>query len=887
MADESWDQIKDIFNAALRFKSDERAEFLNQVCTDEEIRREVESLLSSFDRADGFLQQPIVQIGEAPTIQKSVRSQGQTFGHYRSLELLGSGGMGEVYLAEDTRLGRKVAIKLLNEFAGSEVNLQRFFLEARAASALNHPNILTIYEIGQTGPTHFIAAEYIEGETLREKLQRDHLDLRETLEIAIQIASALSAAHNGNIIHRDIKPENVIVRQDGLVKLLDFGLAKLTGRTTVGSEVETVAQVRTTPGVIIGTAAYMSPEQARGKDTDARTDVFSFGVVLYEMVSGRRPFSGETTSDLIAAILKSEAPPLTDFNREVPAELEQIIVKALRKDREERFQRVEDLLLELKDLKELEFGGKSNRSAVASRKEESDGRTTAVDISHSALTSGIQKLITLSTQHRSGALAVLAIMMLALIGVGYWLYSNRATRGGVNQIGSIIVLPFQNASNDAESEYLSDGISEALINSLTDLQRLKVVARTTAFRYKNKDFDPQTVGRELNVQAVLMGRVRQTGNTLNVKVDLIDVDNGTQLWGDEYERKVTDLLALKQTIAREVTERLRLKLSGIEQQQLAKRDTTNPEAYQHFLRGRHYWNKRNTEGLRKAITEFQRAIDLDPIYALGYVGLADCYVVAETVASSPAAENLPKARAAVDRALQIDDSLAEAHASSAMVYEQMWRWTEAEQEFKRAISLNPNYPTVHHWFSHYYRAKRQFDDALREIKRAQELDPLSPPINFNLAQIYLVRGDINEAIDQSEKVNELEPNFARNVLAFAYLKQGDYEKAMVHFQRDVEVSKGESQDLASLGHAYAVIGNRAEALRIVKEMEEKYARGEALGQYVAAIYAGLGDKDKAFAWLEKDFEQRSGSLTFITWLFAFEPLWSDPRYTDLVRRMGL
>jgi eukaryotic-like serine/threonine-protein kinase len=883
MANESWDQVKEIFDRALRYKSDERAEFLKQACTDEGVRREVESLLSSFDRADRFLQKPIVEIAEASTIQKSALNKGQTLGPYRILELLGTGGMGEVYLAEDTRLGRKLAIKLLNERAESEVNLQRFFQEARSASALNHPNILTIYEIGQTGATHFIATEYIDGETLRDKLKRGQLDLSQTLDIAIQIANALSAAHSYNIIHRDIKPENVMVRQDGLVKLLDFGLAKLTAPPTLGSENETVVQVRTSPGLIMGTAAYMSPEQARGKDTDARTDIFSFGVVVYEMATRHQPFCGDTTSDLLAAILKSEPPLPTDFNPEIPPELEEIIVKALRKNREERFQRASDLLPQLKELKqELEFSAKSKRSSDVSRKEKH--ATTAVEKPH---TSRTQNLATLSTRHWAGASVVLGIIMLALIGIGYWLYSNRAPRDSANQIQSIVVLPFQNANNNADSEYLSDGISEALINSLTDLQRLRIVARTTAFRYKGKDVDPQTVGRELNVGAVLMGRVRQTDDTLNIKVDLIDVESGAQLWGDEYERKVTDLITLKQTIAREVTERLRLKLSLNEERQLVKRDTTNPEAYQHYLRGRHFWNKRNKEGLKKAISEFQQAIDLDPTYALGYVGLADSYLVSETVTNAPAADNLPKARAAVDKALQIDDSSAEAHASSAMVYEQMWRWVEAEEEFKRAISLNPNYPTVHHWFSHYYRAKSQLDDALREIKRAQELDPLSPPINFNLAQIHLARGEIDAAIDQSGKVNELEPNFARNVLAFAYLKQRNYEKAIAQFQRDVDVFKGDSQDLASLGHAYAVFGKRSEALRIVQELEAKYAKGEALGQYVAAVYAGLGDKDKAFAWLEKDFEKRSGTLTFITWFFAFESLRSDSRFTELVRRMGL
>ena len=887
----NWDQIKELFDAALQYNSEERAEFLNRACADEEVRREVKSLLSSFDHSDRFMEKPLVgELAEALTTQKTSLPKGQFLAHYKIVELLGKGGMGAVYLAEDTRLKRKVAIKLIDRFSHKDdINLQRFFQEARAASALNHPNILTIYEIGQTDGTHFIAAEYIEGETLREWLKRDESRLHETLDLAIQIANALCAAHASHIIHRDIKPENVMIRTDGLVKVLDFGLAKLTARETVGSEDETVAQIQTTPGLIIGTAAYMSPEQARGIDIDTRTDVFSLGVVLYEMATRRRPFSGETTSDLLASILTSEAPPPTDFNPEIPFKLNHLILKALSKNRQERYQHIKDLLIELKDLKqELEFADKLGRSTADGRAEKPTDTDVLTHTQEGRVTSGPNYLVSEIKQHRRRVLAAIATVLLAAIGIGYSFYSNRTPPAtGVNEIESIVVLPFQNANSDADSEYLSDGISEALINSLTELQRLKVIARTTAFRYKGRDADPQTVGRELNVRAVLMGRVRQKGDTLNVKVDLVDVDTGAQLWGDEYERKMTDILAVKQTIAREVTEKLRLKLSADEQQRIIKRDATNVEAYKHYLRGRHFWNKRNAEGLKRAIGEFQQAIDLDPAYALGYVGLADCYLVLETVTNAPAAENLPKARAAVDRALQIDDSLAEAHASSAMVYEQMWRWTEAEQEFRRAISLNPNYPTVHHWFSHYYRAKRQFEDALREIKRAQELDPLSPPINFNLAQVYLVRGDIKAAIEQSEKVNELEPSFARNVLAFAYLKQHDYEKALAQFQRDVDLFNRESQDLASLGYAYAVMGERTESLRILKEIERKYARGEALGQYIAAVYAGLQDTDQAFAWLEKDFEQRSGTLTFITWFFAFEPLRSDPRYADLVRRMGL
>jgi Tfp pilus assembly protein PilF len=420
------------------------------------------------------------------------------------------------------------------------------------------------------------------------------------------------------------------------------------------------------------------------------------------------------------------------------------------------------------------------------------------------------------------------------------------------------------------------------------LRQLRVIARTTAFRYKNKEADPQQVGRELNVRAVLMGRVRQMGDTLNIQVDLVDATTGAQLWGQEYERKLSDVLSVKQAIAREVTEKLRLSLSGEQQRQFARRDTTNAEAYQFYLRGRYFWNRRTGDGLKKAVEQFQQAIERDPNYALGYVGLADCYVLLE-INDIPTSEGLPKARAAADRALQIDDSLSEAHASSALVYDQLWRWSEAEAEYKRAISLNPNYATAHQWFAGFLRSKRQFDDALREIKRAQELDPLSSIIGINVASDYLLKNDPNSVIEQNNRIIELDPSFPRahETLGFAYLKQRRYEQATTEFQKAVELSARASNFLSSLGYCYAVTGKRAEALQILKELEEKYAKGEANAQYLASVYVGLGDKDQAFAWLEKDFEQHSGILPRITWWFSFEDLRSDPRYADLVRRMGL
>jgi serine/threonine-protein kinase len=454
---------------------------------------------------------------------------------------------------------------------------------------------------------------------------------------------------------------------------------------------------------------------------------------------------------------------------------------------------------------------------------------------------------------------------------------------------SIAVLPFENASGNAETEYLSDGISETLINSLTELQQLKVIARSTAFRYKGKEIDPQAVGRELKVRAVLMGLVRQVGDRLNVQVDLVDATTGAQLWGEEYERKLSDVLSVKQTIAREVTEKLRLRLTGEQQQRLVKRDTTNAEAYQFYLKGRYYWEKRTAENLTKAIDQFQQAADKDPNYALAYVGLADCYVLLEDYVGTPASEIYPKAKAFAERALQLDSSLSEAHTSLAYVYINLWQWEQAEEEFKRAIKLDPNYPTAHHWYSLYLRNVGRFDEGMTEIKRAHELDPLSLVIGGTLTYAYIVEGDVNSAIAQSKRVIDLDPNFPRahEYLGLAYLKQGHHSEAIAELQKAVELSGRERWPLGDLGYGYAISGKRVEALAVLKELEGKYQKHETIGQDLAAVYAGLGEKDQVFAWLEKDFQARSGLLTRIRWTPPFESLRSDPRYADLVRRMGL
>ena len=487
----------------------------------------------------------------------------------------------------------------------------------------------------------------------------------------------------------------------------------------------------------------------------------------------------------------------------------------------------------------------------------------------------------------TGYFFIAGVALLAVLGVAGYIYVGR---GGDTRIESVAVLPFVNTGNDPDAEYLSDGISEALINNLTELRQLRVVARTTAFRYKGKDIDPRDIGRELNVRAVLTGRVSLTSERLDVQVDLVDVATGSQLWGESFHRRVSDVLAVKQAIAHEAAKRLRLELTGEEQRNLDQPDTTSAEAYQYYLRGRHFWNKRNENDIKKAMEQFQRAVELDPNYALGHVGLADSHVFLHEFGSTSASESLPKARAAVDRALQIDDTLAEAYASSALINRLEWRWTEAEADFKRAIALNPNYAPAHIWLSVHYRNQRQFDEAMKEIRRAEELDPLSTVVGVNVAYLHILKNDPDSAIEQCRTVLELDPDstVAHELIGAAHLKQGRFGEAVAAMEKAVDLSKRKnSRFLSGLGHAYAVFGRRTEALAVLNEIRQRYDEGEANGQNLAAVYAGLGDKERAFALLERDFAERRILLPEITWRYAFDGVRNDSRYADLVRRMGL
>lgn len=911
MKSERWKQIDNLFDDALEVEGeDERAAFLDARCADDaELRAEVESLLAAHNQSESFIETPALNVAARLLNDDDANGAGcctvgQIVGRYKIRSMIGRGGMGEVYLAEDSELERLVALKVLPvEIAGDTERIRRFVQEAKSASALNHPNILTIHEIGQLGDSPYIASEYIAGETLRERGDRsdtEPLTLGEIIDVAVQVAAALNAAHAADIVHRDIKPENIMLRRDGLVKVLDFGLAKLTERkqVTVDTEAATRLQVLTTPGMVIGTPGYMSPEQARGKAIDARSDVWSLGVVIYEMLAGRSPFTGETPNDTLAAILKEEPAPLAE---NTPVELNRIIRKSLQKNRDERYQTIKDLLIDLKNLqRELEFSHERERLHLSSfaspniattgeRNNPTINSATVITANQNATrtttTSSAEYVIGEIKRHKSATLATLLVTVLAALGVVIYL----SVRTTATAIDSIAVMPFVNSNQDPETEYLSDGVTESIINNLTQLPQLRVIPRNSVFRYKGKEMDTATIAEALGVRAVLTGRITRRGDALTISTELVDVSNDKQLWGEQYVRKVSDALALQRDISKEISEHLRLKLSGADVRHITTRGTDDPEAYQSYLKGRFYWNRRTAENLQKAIEQFQAAANIDPDYALAYVGIADCYALMEEYAGTPSRETLPQAKAAAERALQLDNTLAEAHVSLAFIQTNLWQWEATEREFKQSFALNPNYPTAHQWYSGYLRDVGRLEESLAEDKRAQQLDPLSLVINANLGLGYLLNGDVNSAIEQSRKVIELNPNYAsgRSILGLAYLRQGSNAEALAELSKAAEVSNRTSGVLCFLGYAEAVTGNRAGATAIIKELETAYANRQARGQDIAQIYAALGDKDQAFAWLEKDYQVRSGGLPVIRWYPMFASLRDDARYADLLRRMNL
>ena len=786
---------------------------------------------------------------------------GQTISHYRIVEQLGAGGMGVVFKAQDSRLERAVALKFLPEkLAQQPQALDRFRREARAASALNHPGICTIYDIGEQDGRAFIAMEFIDGETLRSHIHGKPLPLDELLELGIEIADALEAAHAEGIIHRDIKPANIFVTKRGRAKVLDFGLAKLVPKGITGADSEDgQSDSNSIVGIISGTPSYMSPEQVRGDGLDSRTDIFSLGLVLYEMATGRQAFGGGTGGVIIEAVLTRPPAPVRSINPDIPQRLEEIIDKALHKNRDQRYQHAADLGADLQRLKrEIDSGSRSANEISQSSAASNTGPLSSTG-----------ELMSRRSTDDTRAL--------------------RARRASKN-IDSLAVLPFDNASRDPDHEYLSDGITASLINILATVPKLRVMAQSTVFRFKGRAIDPQAVGRDLNVRAVLTGRVMQSGGSLRIGAELVDVATGSRLWGAQYDRKSGDIFAIQDDISNEISEKLKLQLTHAQKKKLTRHQTEDPEAYRIYLKGRHHWNKWTEEGFYKAIEYFQQAVEKDPSYALAHAGVADSYVLLGWNSYLPPKDAFPKAKAAALTALQFDPDLGEAHTPlAAVLWLHDWQWPEAQKEFKRSLELNPNYPTANHWHAEYVMTMGRHAEAIAKIKNSQTLDPLSLIINVAIGRDYYLARRYDEALEHLLQTVELDPNYPVTywVLGLLYMTTGRSDLAIAAGEKAVTLSGGSPLMRAALAHSYGKAGRTKEALQILDDLTSVAKCKYVAPHFFAGIHIGLGENDLALDCLEQSYEEHSHWLIYLHIDPTMDDLRNEPRFQDLLKRVGL
>ncbi|MBA2525298.1 MAG: protein kinase [Pyrinomonadaceae bacterium] len=829
--------------------------------------------------------------------------------HYHIVAKIGAGGMGEVYLAQDTKLDRKVALKILPaDLAANQDRMRRFVQEAKAAAALNHPNIATIHEISESDGTNFIAMEFVDGETLREKIHREKSELKVLLKHLLQVAEGLAKAHGSGIVHRDLKPDNIMITRDGHAKILDFGLAKLiepqqpsqTSSEGASGLATAILQQHSTPGTILGTVGYMSPEQAQGKtkEIDHRSDIFSFGCILFEVATGRKAFEGKDALDSLHKIVHAPTPQIKDFNADAPDELQRIVRRCLAKEAEDRYQTIKDVAIEVRELRrELEGAGIDTTvppstgseaarpsGAEATRGETFSATTSAPPASLSTRASSAEYVISGINQHKLAAAIAVIVFVIGVVALIAYLHP----RNTEIAIESIAVLPFENQNQDPNSDYLSDGLTESIINSLTQVSNLKVIARSSVFRYKGKQTDPFVAGKELGVRAVLTGRLQQRSNDLIVSTELIDLRDNKQLWGERYERKLADILNVQDDIARQISDHLRWRLSGEQKGQLAKRQTENTEAYQLYLKGRYYFYKGTEDGISKALEYSNQAVENDPNYALAYAGLADAYYGLADLKYAPK-DSMPKMKAAAQKALKIDETLAEAHNSLAIVsYQYEWDWVTAEREFKRAIELNAGYAYAHHQYGWLLALSGRQDEAIREFTQALQLDPLNLLITVDNNVPYSLSKQYDRGLEFARKGEEMDANFylAHYVQGWIYDKKGEYEKSINKLQKARQL-ENQPWVFCWLGHAYAASGDRANAQKIIDELNELSKQRYVSPYFTAEVYAGLRDKEKTIQYLEKAYEDKSVWLIWLKTENIFDFLRTDSRFQDLMHRVGL
>ena len=898
MTPERYQQVKELFQSALEREGSQRKRFLDEACAgDPSLREEVESLLTSHEQAPSFIESSALEIvSKVLPDQRDEQMVGQRIGPYKVIHEIAHGGMGAVYLAfrADDEYQKQVAIKLIKRGMDTDFIIRRFRNERQILANLDHPNIARLIDGGtsEDGLPYFIM-DHVEGLPIDAYCDAHNLSIAERLKLFRTVCSAVEYAHQHHVIHRDLKPSNILVTAEGVPKLLDFGIAKVLNPEPPFQTVGSVGLRPMTPD-------YASPEQVRGETITSASDVYSLGVLLYELLTGHRPYRVKSrTPQEIERVICEEEPekpsaaigcicieevPGSDgtseititpesvsatrdgqpkkLRRHLAGDVDKILLMALRKESERRYPSVEEFSEDIR--RHLEG------QPVIARKDALYYRST--------------KFI---KRNKTTFVAVaLTAVILVIVAMALSLLTARS------QIASIAVLPFVNASADPNMEYLSDGITETLMNKLSQLPNLKVLPRTSVFRYKGKEQDPQAVGKSLNVQAVITGKVVHSDDSLSISAELVDVQNNRHLWGDRYTRKLAEILVLQEEITRQISDQLRTRLSGEEKKRLAKRYTENTEAYQLYLKGRYFWNKRTEKDLKKAIEYFEQTIAIDPTYALAYAGLADSYALfgfSLYAALSPR-EADRKAESAALKALEIDDTLAEAHTALGLIqFRSKWNWLKAESEFKRAIELNPNYALAYQYYALLLASVERQDEALTTIKRSQELEPVSLILNAAVARHLYWARQYDQAIEELRKTLELDPNFmaAHFRLGLVYEQKGMYEEAIAQFSKARTISENNPFVIAGLGHVYGLSGNRKKAQEMISELKELSNRRYVPAYDMAVIYSGLGERDQAFAWLGKAYQERAGSLVYLKVEPVFDPIRSDRRFADLLRRMGL